>query len=85
MPAPKMPPPPVNVSAVAAAEALDAFLADRPGWSSNDRGWTHDGTGITVEARQGAAPFKVTRTGAGGELGFTTRTALDMHLAHAGA
>jgi hypothetical protein len=85
MPAPKMPVPPTKVTATAAAEALDTFMANRPGWASNDVGWTHDATGITVQARHDAAPFKVTRSGTNGELGFTTRTALDMHLAHAGA
>lgn len=84
MPAPKMPPAAPSATATQAAEALDELLANRRGWTSTDRGWTHKKAGLHVEAHPGTSPFRVTRT-SGGSHEFASRVGLDVFLATAGA
>lgn len=67
------------------AEILDELLANRPGWESTDAGWTHKKSGITVTAGIGVHAFHVTCRGSASEVTFSTRTALDLHLAGAKA
>lgn len=72
------------VSVTAAAETLDRLLADRAGWVSTDRGWSHKKSGLSIEARQGVTPFRIVKA-AGGEVALRTRTALELYLGQAGA
>lgn len=79
-------PEPQSIPANVPAPALTELLTGRKGWKHTPDGhWTHKPTGITVTPTNGGhSAYKVNHP-AGGDVFFSSRIALDMHLTAAHA